>query len=46
MSTIKLARGEDNNAAVMEKKTAALKNKSPKYELPKNEFPKKEVKDG
>ena len=33
MSTIKLEKGENNNAAVMEKKTAALKNKSPKYKV-------------
>ena len=33
MSTIKLEKGENNNAAVLEKKTAALKNKSPKYKV-------------
>ena len=33
MSTIKLEKGESNNAAVMEKKTAALKHKSPKYKV-------------
>tara|TARA_Y100001970_G_C13931074_1_gene698281 strand:+ start:309 stop:626 length:318 start_codon:yes stop_codon:yes gene_type:complete len=33
MSTIKLEKGNNNNAAVIEKKTAALKNKSPKYKV-------------
>ena len=33
MSTIKLEIGKNNNAAVIEKKTAALKNKSPKYKV-------------
>ena len=33
MSTIKLEKGKDNNAAVLEKETAALKNKSPKYKV-------------
>ena len=33
MSTIKLEKGENSNAAVLEKKTAALKNKSPKYKV-------------
>ena len=33
MSTIKLEKGESNNAAVMEKKPAALKHKSPKYKV-------------
>ena len=33
MSTIKLDIGKNNNAAVIEKKTAALKNKSPKYKV-------------
>ena len=33
MSTIKLEKGQDNNTAVLEKKTAALKNKSPKYKV-------------
>ena len=33
MSTIKLEKGENNNTAVIEKKTAALKNKSPKYKV-------------
>ena len=33
MSTIKLEKGDNNNAAVLEKKTAALKNKSPKYKV-------------
>ena len=33
MSTIKLEKSENNNAAVLEKKTAALKNKSPKYKV-------------
>ena len=33
MSTIKLEKGGNNNAAVLEKKTAALKNKSPKYKV-------------
>tara|TARA_A100000164_G_C21339513_1_gene510332 strand:+ start:146 stop:460 length:315 start_codon:yes stop_codon:yes gene_type:complete len=32
MSTIKLEKGE-NNAAVLENKTALLKNKSPKYKV-------------
>ena len=33
MSTIKLENSENNNAAVLEKKTAALKNKSPQYKV-------------
>ena len=33
MSTIKLENSENNNAAVLEKKTDALKNKSPKYKV-------------
>ena len=33
MSTITLEKGKNNNAAVIEKKTAALKNKSPKYKV-------------
>ena len=33
MSTIKLEEGKNNNSAVLEKKTAALKNKSPKYKV-------------
>tara|TARA_B100000073_G_C23228372_1_gene369042 strand:+ start:136 stop:453 length:318 start_codon:yes stop_codon:yes gene_type:complete len=33
MSTIKLEKGNNNNAAVIEKKTTALKNKSPKYKV-------------
>ena len=33
MSTINLEKGENNNSAVLEKKTAALKNKSPKYKV-------------
>ena len=33
MSTIKLEISKNNNAAVIEKKTAALKNKSPKYKV-------------
>ena len=33
MSTIKLEKGENNNSAVMEKKPAELKNKSPKYKV-------------
>ena len=33
MSTIKLVQFEENNSAVLEKKTAALKNKSPKYKV-------------
>ena len=33
MLTIKLEKGNNNNAAVIEKKTAALKNKSPKYKV-------------
>ena len=33
MSTIKLKEGESNNAAVLEKKISALKNKSPKYKV-------------
>ena len=33
MSNIKLEEGKSNNAAVLEKKTAALKNKSPKYKV-------------
>ncbi len=33
MSKIKFEKEESNNAAVMEKKTAALKNKSPKYKV-------------
>ena len=33
MSKIKLEIGENNNATVLEKKPAALKNKSPKYKV-------------
>tara|TARA_B100001778_G_scaffold312260_1_gene295822 strand:- start:204 stop:521 length:318 start_codon:yes stop_codon:yes gene_type:complete len=33
MSNIKLEEGKNNNSAVLEKKTAALKNKSPKYKV-------------
>ena len=33
MSNIKFEKGENNNAAVLEKKTAPLKNKSPKYKV-------------
>jgi len=33
MSTIKLEKGGNNNAAVLEKKSSALKNKSPKYKV-------------
>ena len=33
MSTIKFEKGENKNAAVLEKKTAPLKNKSPKYKV-------------
>ena len=33
MSTIKLEEGNNNNAAVLEKKPEALKNKSPKYKV-------------
>tara|TARA_Y100000991_G_scaffold176690_1_gene138793 strand:+ start:314 stop:631 length:318 start_codon:yes stop_codon:yes gene_type:complete len=33
MSTTKLEKGENSNAAVLEKKTAALKGKSPKYKV-------------
>ena len=33
MSSIKLEKGDKNNAAVLEKQTAALKNKSPKYKV-------------
>ena len=33
MSTTKLEKGNNNNAAVIEKKTSALKNKSPKYKV-------------
>tara|TARA_B100000941_G_scaffold272986_1_gene232930 strand:+ start:1264 stop:1581 length:318 start_codon:yes stop_codon:yes gene_type:complete len=33
MSKIKLEKGGNNNAAVLEKKTAAIKNKSPKYKV-------------
>ena len=33
MSSIKLEKGTNNNAAVLEKKPAALKNKSPKYKV-------------
>ena len=33
MSTIKLEKGGNDNAAVLEKKSAALKNKSPKYKV-------------
>ena len=33
MSTINLETGKNNNAAVLEKKPAALKNKSPKYKV-------------
>ena len=33
MLTIKLEKGENNSVAVIEKKPAALKNKSPKYKV-------------
>ena len=33
MSNVKLEEGKNNNAAVLEKKPAALKNKSPKYKV-------------
>ena len=33
MLTIKLEKGDKNTGAVLEKKTAALKNKSPKYKV-------------
>ena len=33
MSTIKLEKGENDNAAVLEKKPVALKKKSPKYKV-------------
>ena len=33
MSNINLEKGKNNNAAVLEKKPAALKNKSPKYKV-------------
>ena len=33
MLNIKFEKGENNNAAVLEKKTAPLKNKSPKYKV-------------
>ena len=33
MLTIKLEKGGNDNAAVLEKKTAALKHKSPKYKV-------------
>ena len=33
MSIIKLEEGKNNNSAVMEKKSAELKNKSPKYKV-------------
>ena len=33
MSTIRLVQSEKNNAAVLEKKTVELKNKSPKYKV-------------
>ena len=33
MSIIKLEKGNNQNAAVIEKKTAAVKNKSPKYKV-------------
>ena len=33
MPTIKLEEGKNNNTAVLEKKTAPLKNKSPKYKV-------------
>ena len=33
MSSVKQEKGENNSAAVLEKKTAALKNKSPKYKV-------------
>tara|TARA_Y100000991_G_scaffold170326_1_gene132058 strand:+ start:83 stop:400 length:318 start_codon:yes stop_codon:yes gene_type:complete len=33
MSTINLEKGKNNNAAVLEKKPAELKNKSPKYKV-------------
>ena len=33
MSSIKFEEGKNNNAAVLEKKTADLKNKSPKYKV-------------
>ena len=33
MSTTKLEKGNNNNAAVIEKETATVKNKSPKYKV-------------
>ena len=33
MSKVKFAKEKDNNAAVLDKKTAPLKNKSPKYKV-------------
>ncbi len=33
MSTINVEKGENNNAALLEKKSAALKHKSPKYKV-------------
>ena len=33
MSTIRLQKGENNNAALLEKKSAPIKNKSPKYKV-------------
>ena len=33
MRTVNLEKGENNNAAVLEKKPDALKNKSPKYKV-------------
>ena len=33
MSLVTLEEGKNNNAAVLEKKTTALKNKSPKYKV-------------
>jgi len=33
MSTIKFVKSENNNTAVIEKKSAELKNKSPKYKV-------------
>ena len=39
MSNINLEKGESNNAAVMEKKTVALKNKSPKSKVLLHNYP-------
>ena len=39
MSNIKFEKGTNNNAAVLDKKPAALKNKSPKYKVLLNNDP-------